>query len=161
MPTSSSTSVIVNIDIDWPVPTNIRTKTKRINNNYVLSVNWDVVSPNDPIFEPIGLPGYESVSWKILVNNKEIISNVPNVKLGVSPGCNLICLSIVAVYKVCGNKEVFSEPSEEVCVSAPIDNYCYNRKKNVTKTKNNVSSKMLYALAVKYPKIAKTQVFKF
>ena len=31
MPTSTSTSIIVNIDIDWPVPTNIRTTTKKVN----------------------------------------------------------------------------------------------------------------------------------
>lgn len=161
MPISQSKSIIVNVDIDWPIPTNIKTRIYKVNKNYILDVSWDVVDPYDKIFEPLGYPGYESVTWELKINNSTREVETPHIKLPVSPGCQQICLSLIAVYNVCGNKQAKSDPSEEVCVTAPIDTYCYNRKKNVTKKKNNISSKMLYALAVKHPKIAKTQVFKF
>ena len=161
MPISQSRSIIVNVDIDWPIPTNIRTNISKINNSYILTVKWDVVDPYDSIFEPLGYPGYESVSWELMLNNKKMLVNTSEVKIPVNTGCQKICVSLVAVYHVCGNREARSAPSKEACLFAPKDNYCFNRKTNVTKTKNNVSSKMMYALAVKYPKIAKTQVFKF
>mgnify|MGYP001260295134 CR=1 FL=1 len=161
MPISQSKSIIVNVDIDWPVPTNIKTNIRKINNNYTLNVTWDVVSPNDPIFQSIGLPGYQSVTWELMINEKVMMVTSPHIKIPVNPGCQKLCLSLIAVYDVCNGKKVRSKPSDGVCITTPKDSYCFNRKVNVTKTKNNVSTKMLYALAVKYPKIAKTQVFKF
>ena len=160
MPISQSKSIIVSVDIDWPVPTNIRTNIRKKNKKYILEISWDVVDPYDKIFEKLGYPGYESVTWELMINNKIIGLTKPEISLPISTGCNKICFTIVAVYNVCGNKKARSDTSEPVCVQTPADNYCNIKKKNVTKTKNNVSSKMLYALAVKYPKIARTQVFK-
>ena len=72
MPISQSKSIIVSVDIDWPVPTNIRTNIRKKNKKYILEISWDVVDPYDKIFEKLGYPGYESVTWELMINNKII-----------------------------------------------------------------------------------------
>lgn len=140
------------IDIGWPSPQNFTISKQHNNVQMIVTLDWDSISIEDPIFSTDNGYGFNSVYYRVMVNEKTYLATDSHIVIPLLLG-GRTCMKVKAIYEIGDDSPYYiqSDWTKEICIENPTDLYCKKRcnSTNVAKTQNNISRKQRYALAIK------------